>query len=498
LDALREIARRGDDLPWCLLSPGADVACMPRHARFAAGLAPDEVVCCVDPREGAGAYRISQRAWIGSRPIDVDARARPAPGGLAVDMAAPHACCAFAYALRFDLGMRVRRSESAPRAFRLCAAYAVGQPPPGVGLCRVDAAEDGEDGGDGGREEAAAAADAVSVEVTLCPPHAADALFLVPRVRIHVKCAGSSPIDMHLGAVSSEQKRNAATGEARAALRDLPAHARVASVSMGEGCELAAPLAERAACETLRGLGARSGGGRWWRAAPGGGAHAEAALLMEAGARHARPPASFYPRLGSAGEDAFVCSFFASRGGCCGRFYVDAGCGDGARGSSTIGLALQFGWRGVGIDCQPDMVEQFVASRGFASGEVACLGADGIGGATIHIPADPALRRFAGADERARRFPGGESRSVLMRTTQLRAVLSSAKCPPLVDFLSVTCEGMDADVLKGAGFSERRFELVAVYHGQKSDKAREQTELMHKAGYRKVHSLAWMHFFEPS
>jgi FkbM family methyltransferase len=151
-------------------------------------------------------------------------------------------------------------------------------------------------------------------------------------------------------------------------------------------------------------------------------------------------------------------------------FYVDVGCFHPFSYSNTALLHLHYGWRGINIDANPEVIELFNTHRpqdtnlhAAISDEVAELEYSMFNHGGVNT-LDPATAQrqatFAGT-------PYKLLKRMTLKTRRLDEILSGVKgVPTEIDLLSVDCEGLDDKVLASNDWQKfRPFLVVVETHG---------------------------------
>jgi FkbM family methyltransferase len=193
--------------------------------------------------------------------------------------------------------------------------------------------------------------------------------------------------------------------------------------------------------------------------------------------RHARVS---YAHLG---EDLILTHYLRHENG----FYVDVGCHDPFRYSTTALLHLYRGWRGMNIDADPQAIEKFREAR---PGDINLnLGVSDEAGvldftifkASAHNSFDARMVQAASG-----RMP--VERRLKVDVRPLRNILEQ-HLPPgqTIDYMNIDCEGLDDKVVAGNDWSRFAPRIVSVeIHGLNLMKAMDNpvVRTLSHAGYR--------------
>jgi FkbM family methyltransferase len=170
-------------------------------------------------------------------------------------------------------------------------------------------------------------------------------------------------------------------------------------------------------------------------------------------------------------------------------FFVDVGSGDGELHSNTAALERR-GWTGICVDPFPTnmgsrtcrMFKEVVWST---PGRVMTFQkADGFGGLTDTLDT---------WKEQAMKAP-----SVELTTVTMDDILTRAKAPAFIHFLSLDIEGAELEALKAFPFDRIRLGAIALEHNHEEPKRTQIVELLAARGYRRIHSYRQDDFFAPA
>jgi FkbM family methyltransferase len=172
-------------------------------------------------------------------------------------------------------------------------------------------------------------------------------------------------------------------------------------------------------------------------------------------------------------EQQLIRDFF---GGARTGFYVEVGANDPQERSQTWHLE-QAGWAGVLIEPQPDLAAKLREMRTANVYAVACSSPEKAGRSLPFHVAGP-----LSALDRDRMAPGAApERTIAVPTRTLDEILTEARAPSPIDFLSIDVEGHEFEVLQGFDFARWRPRLILLEdHVGNLDKHRFLT----RAGYR--------------
>jgi len=183
------------------------------------------------------------------------------------------------------------------------------------------------------------------------------------------------------------------------------------------------------------------------------------------------------------GEDLILSHYLKQDNG----FYVDVGCHDPFRYSTTALLHLYRGWRGMNIDADPQAIEKFRKARpGDINLNVGVSDAAGeleftIFKGSAHNSFDARMVQAA-----SRRMPVEQRQQVHVRP--LRDILAD-HLPPgqTIDYMNIDCEGLDEKVIAGNDWSRFSPKLLSVeIHGLNLIKAMDNpvVKTLLQSGYR--------------
>lgn len=165
-----------------------------------------------------------------------------------------------------------------------------------------------------------------------------------------------------------------------------------------------------------------------------------------------------YQSWSQTGEDMLVRDLFAHRGA---GFFVDVGAFHPRFGSNTYGLYRR-GWSGVNIDARPGSMEAFRRSRSRDQNLEVAIGTD-VGQADFYVFCDQELSSLDSAwAERQVSLGHRLDRVVRTRVATLSDIHRECAVPARYEFLSVDCEGRDADVLASNDWNAYRPQVIVV------------------------------------
>lgn len=153
-------------------------------------------------------------------------------------------------------------------------------------------------------------------------------------------------------------------------------------------------------------------------------------------------------------------------------FYFDCGAYHARNMSMTARLRL-FGWKGVNVDIDRDVVHALQSDSLGTESVCAALGAEDGKEVFFHKYADPVLnttlpaqhehlQRIEKANELFTSFSGIEK----VKTTSLRTLIDRHAPGQKIDFLNLDVEGVELDVLQGFPWEEQQPSVIAIeIHG---------------------------------
>jgi hypothetical protein len=167
-------------------------------------------------------------------------------------------------------------------------------------------------------------------------------------------------------------------------------------------------------------------------------------------------------------------------------FFVDLGSGNGVVNSNTKTLE-DLGWDGVCID-------PFPTNMSGRRCTLFTVPVDSVGGRRVRFRKagvlggiEALLGHWKGATQ------GAEV--VELETRTLSELLTQAKAPPLIHYMSIDIEGAELEALKGLDFSRYRIGALTVEHNFEEPKRSEIRRLLERNGYRLVRSIEQDDFY---
>jgi FkbM family methyltransferase len=170
-------------------------------------------------------------------------------------------------------------------------------------------------------------------------------------------------------------------------------------------------------------------------------------------------------------------------------YFLDVGSGDGIFHSNTVELERR-GWKGICVDPFPTHMEtrtcqMFTEVVWSVPGRVMTFQkAEGIGGLA------DTLERWK---DEAMKAP-----SVEMTTTTLDDILTRAKAPSFIHFMSLDIEGAELEALRAFPFDKIRLGALAIEHNYEEPKRTQLIEFLSERGYRRTHEFNQDDFFVPT
>ena len=171
-------------------------------------------------------------------------------------------------------------------------------------------------------------------------------------------------------------------------------------------------------------------------------------------------------------------------------FFVDVGSGDGVDISNTYALERK-GWTGVCIDAFPGDMRSRTCQVGRAAG-------DSEAGKHVTFYSDGILggiKQYLGQNKEA---VEKEGRPVDLVTTTLGDILSRAKAPQYIHFMSLDIEGAELAALQGFPFDKYQLGALVVEHNFEEPKRANLQLLLEQHGYKRVHSWYADDFYRPA
>lgn len=167
-------------------------------------------------------------------------------------------------------------------------------------------------------------------------------------------------------------------------------------------------------------------------------------------------------------------------------YFIDVGSGHGTIGSNTKALEQQ-GWSGICIDPFPvhmegrtcQMFQEVVFDK--AGEHMTFHKAGGLGGLA------DTLGKW---NEKAAQAP-----TVEFTTVTLADILTRAKAPAFIHFISLDIEGAELDALEGFPFDTVRVGAFAIEHNQEEPKRSNIKAFLEQRGYVRTHSFRQDDFY---
>jgi FkbM family methyltransferase len=158
------------------------------------------------------------------------------------------------------------------------------------------------------------------------------------------------------------------------------------------------------------------------------------------------------------GEDMILMNFFRDQKS---GYYVDVGANRPIQGSNTFKLYLK-GWRGINIDANADLINQFnkVRKRDINLCEIISSNQDPV---TFHLSVDDRVSTVSAAFKDSEKNKSNYSRQVTMVPKSLESILDAhLPANKKIDFMSIDVEGHDYEVLISNNFLKYRPYVICI------------------------------------
>ncbi|MGI8792720.1 MAG: FkbM family methyltransferase [Acidimicrobiales bacterium] len=133
--------------------------------------------------------------------------------------------------------------------------------------------------------------------------------------------------------------------------------------------------------------------------------------------------------------------------GATGGTFIELGANDGLQQSNTLALESLHGWSGLLIEADPELAAECRRNRPQAL--VMCAAAAPTWGICHLIPSDLFGSVTGGA-------PGGQTKTLLVPTAPLSAIIDAAGISAAIDLVSLDVEGYELEVLSGLDLNRHR------------------------------------------
>jgi len=169
-------------------------------------------------------------------------------------------------------------------------------------------------------------------------------------------------------------------------------------------------------------------------------------------------------------------------------YFLDVGSGHGTFHSNTVELERR-GWSGICVDPFPTHMEtrtcqMFKEIVWSVPGKVMTFyKADGLAGV------EDTLNRWR---DQALKAP-----SVQLTTVTLDDLLTRAKAPSFIHFMSLDIEGAELEALRAFPFDRIRLGALAIEHNYEEPKRSQLVEFLASKGYRRTHGFNQDDFYAP-
>lgn len=179
-----------------------------------------------------------------------------------------------------------------------------------------------------------------------------------------------------------------------------------------------------------------------------------------------------------------------------GRF-LDVGAHDGVYNSNTYALEKHYGWTGICIEANPDLIPSLTANRSHSI-IANCAAWKERASLTLEVPTTTSRgvrgdelsalkeRNPAQWQECFREFFARPTKSVTVRAKSVTEIIKESMSPrPLYvfDYASVDTEGAEMEALMGIDFSIVQIRFLTVEHGHRREYLNRLTGYLRRFGY---------------
>ena len=172
-------------------------------------------------------------------------------------------------------------------------------------------------------------------------------------------------------------------------------------------------------------------------------------------------------------------------------FFIEIGAYDGVTLSNTYTLEKDFGWDGICVECNPDIVPQLRQNRKCAIEENPVTHMSGIKFPFYSHAADPALSRLAPAGYAVDLATGEQFQAqYILNTVDMDTLLKKHNAPIDIDYISVDTEGAELGIISTFDFKKYNVSCWTVEHNNERDRTTFVGNFFYFQGY-KIEKREW-------
>jgi FkbM family methyltransferase len=181
-----------------------------------------------------------------------------------------------------------------------------------------------------------------------------------------------------------------------------------------------------------------------------------------------------------------------------GGVFLDIGANDGLFGSNTATLELEYGWTGLCIEANPQLIESLTEHRPNSIIVHTAVWTEP-GNIEIEVPlnfkkGNPAnqLGRIAGIERNSssfkKFFDKGVETFTVPSDTATSIIKQNLGLPVVIDYMSLDTEGAEIEILKSIDFSKIDIKFMTIEHGNRKGMKEQFADYLVQFGY-KVHRV---------
>jgi FkbM family methyltransferase len=168
-------------------------------------------------------------------------------------------------------------------------------------------------------------------------------------------------------------------------------------------------------------------------------------------------------------------------------YFVDIGACDGVFLSNTLLLERDYGWRGIVAEPNPLFTAKLKKNRSAIVSTQCVWSVSGkkLAFKQVAEPEYSTLKDIDPQDSHEDRGVRSKFTTVEVRSVSLNDLLTKAKAPGTIDFLSLDTEGSELEILQAVDFDKWKFGHICVEHNF-TPRRQEIFELLQRHGYTRV------------
>jgi FkbM family methyltransferase len=176
-------------------------------------------------------------------------------------------------------------------------------------------------------------------------------------------------------------------------------------------------------------------------------------------------------------------------------FFIEIGAYDGITLSNTYALEKDFGWDGICVECNPEIIPQLIQNRKCAIEERPVMHLNGRDSPFYSHAEDLTLSALAPAGYAVDRTTGVSLQAqYILRTINMDTLLKKHNVPIDIDYISVDTEGAELSIVSTFDFKKYNVSCWTVEHNNDHDIGTFLANFFYFQGYQ-MEKKKWDMFF---